>query len=443
LELFGQLPLGEGRAFQIDELTLLDIDGKQIAVELVGTPLYFHGKPAAMAMFRDIRQRKQIEKERIKTQKLESLGVLAGGIAHDFNNILAGVMGNISLAREPNISAEELEESLAEAAEASIRARDLAKQLLTFAKGGSPIKKSHAISNLIREAARFGLRGSNVRCDLQLPEDLWPVDIDEGQILQVLHNIVINANQAMPTGGVLTIRAENRELDDEPTGSGFGRRVAVTLSDQGPGVPAESRARIFDPYFTTKDDGSGLGLAIAYSIARKHGGKLELLDTKSGATFRLTLPAAKGRLIALDPRSAAEQTTTMGGRILVVDDEPAVRKVAARILRKVGFEVECAETGEAAVERIKELGRASIDLVLLDLTIPGGMGGTETLDCLRAIDPHLKAIVFSGYSNNPVLASYRDYGFDGMVGKPFDLPQLTKTIRQVLKTDRKDATTTA
>ena len=385
-------------------------------------------------VFSDITEKRKSEEERLKWQKLESIGVLAGGIAHDFNNILTAIIGNISIAKM--LAAEE-RVRLEKAERASNRARDLTCQLLTFSKGGGPVKKSVSIGELIRENADFAVSGSGVKCEYHMPSDIWHAEIDEVQISQVIQNLIINANQAMLMGGTITIRARNLTVSQGgPLPVKPGRYVQVSFSDTGPGIPEQVLPRIFDPYFTTKRHGSGLGLATAYSIMKRHGGYImaESLAGKndgSGATFHLYLPASSH-----GPANRAGTTPAPSGkrRVLILDDDEMVRDVAAKMLVSLDYEVELSEDGAYAVEAYRKalLEGRPFDAVIMDLTIPGGMGGKECMETLVKIDPGIVAIVTSGYSDDPILSHYRDFFFKGVVSKPYRIEELGKVLRQAI-----------
>lgn len=378
------------------------------------------------------RERRQVaarlEREIQRAQRLESLGLLAGGIAHDFNNILTGVLGNISLCRTLVAPSDPIHERLLEAEKALLRARDLTAQLLTFARGGMPVKKPSDLRDLILESATFVLRGSRSKCEFDLPDDLWPVEVDPGQISRVIENLVLNADQAMPEGGVITIRAQNL-LD--PGGS--LRRVQVSVTDHGVGIPEEHLEHLFDPYFTTKKGGRGLGLATCYSILRHHGGSISVESRVGhGSTFSLVLPATT----ATPPRTrdSGDGIPRGHGRVLVLDDEPLVRSVATQILGHLGYEAVAVADGREAVahyRQARESGRP-FDLVVLDLTVPGGVGGVETLDLLRRLDPEVRAVVSSGYSSDPIMADYPKHGFRGVVAKPYTVGEMGRMLREVL-----------
>ena len=416
------------------EEKFLRLDGTIIDVEVVGILITDQGQPAVQVVFQDITERKRMEKELLKMQKLESVGILAGGIAHDFNNILTGILGNISLARVYE-DPEDKDRRLGEAEKASLRARDLALQLLTFSKGGMPIKNTVSIGDLLRDSANFVLSGSNVGCEFSIPDDLWMVEIDEGQMNQVINNIVINADQAMPDGGLINVYAENVALVPEnalPLED--GKYVKVSIEDQGIGMPQEHLQRIFDPYFTTKQRGSGLGLATSYSIVRNHDGYITAeSEAGVGTTFHIYLPASSGQ--TLTSEEEAEKSLIAGtGRILVMDDEEIVRELAVDILSRIGYEVVTAIDGKEAValyEAARQSGN-SFDAVIVDLTVPGGLGGTEVMQKLMDIDPEVRAIVSSGYSNDPIMASFREYGFKGLIAKPYKARELTQAVHKVI-----------
>jgi len=383
---------------------------------------------------RDITERKRMENELLKVEKLESLGILAGGIAHDFNNILSAILGNVSLAKMRVKPEDKLYTQLNNAETACARARDLTQQLLTFSKGGAPVKKISSIARLLSETAGFALRGSNVRCAFHIPEDLWSAEVDEGQISQVIHNLVINADQAMPEGGALQIRAENVLIDGQ---NGLplpeGRYISVTVSDQGVGIQKEYITKIFDPFFTTKHKGSGLGLASCYSIIHNHGGYITAAsEPAAGSTFTFYIPASADRLEYVKPE--AEAHSNGKGRILVMDDEDIIREMVQELLSGLGYEVELAGDGVEALDRYQKARAAGtpVDAVIMDLTIPGGMGGEEAIKRLLTIDPEARAIVSSGYSNNPVMADYKKYGFSGVLAKPYKISELSTVLQSVI-----------
>lgn len=383
----------------------------------------------------DVTERKKREEELLKVQKLESVGLLAGGIAHDFNNILTAVIGNLSLAKlyaNPN---DKIFSKLEETERASLRAKELTRQLLTFSKGGEPIRKTMFIGELIKDSTIFALRGSNVRSEFSVSGDLWAVEVDEGQISQVMHNLIINADQAMPEGGIVRVSAENIVTDASfPVPLRPGKYVKVSVSDEGMGISNDHLPKVFDPYFTTKRAGSGLGLATAHSIINKHDGHI-LVESEPGrgTTFHFYLPASEKETVQIE---SPEEEVLMGkGRVLVMDDEEIVREIATEMLIYLGYEVTLAKDGAEAIRIYQETLNSGkpFDVVLMDLTIPGGMGGKEAISRLLEIDPEIKAIVSSGYSEDPTMADFRSSGFAGVVSKPYKVGELGEVLHKVLE----------
>ena len=398
------------------------------------------GADEVLAIVRDITERRALEEEFLRAQKLESVGLLAGGIAHDFNNILMAILGNLQLARQlGGASREEADVLLQEAENATLRAQHLTQQLLTFAKGGAPVKQAASLRDIVKETAAFALHGSAARCVYELPADLWPVEVDPGQISQVIQNIVINADQAMPGGGTITIRAENVEYTGVPAlPLEPGAYVVLAITDTGAGIPEKHLDKIFDPYFTTKEKGRGLGLTSTFSIVRKHGGHIVAESALGhGTTFRVYLPAARERAAATPqppPRALAGT-----GRVLAMDDDVAICRVVTRVLESGGYSVQAAYDGAEAVALYAAALRDGrrFDAVLLDLTVPGGMGGKEAFEQLRALDPAVVAIVTSGYSNDPVMAEHARYGFAGVVAKPYRNEELLGVLHTALDKARR------
>ncbi|OGW36603.1 MAG: hypothetical protein A2010_03265 [Nitrospirae bacterium GWD2_57_9] len=383
---------------------------------------------------KEMAEREIMEAELLKAQKLESLGILAGGIAHDFNNLLSSLLGNVSLAMLDLERDHPAYQQLAGAEKACLRAQDLTRQLLTFSKGGAPVKKTTDLGELIREASGFALRGSRVRCEIAVSEGLHLADVDEGQISQVVHNLVINADHAMPEGGTIDIRCSNVHIGKRSViPLKEGDYILIGVEDRGVGIPKEHLAKIFDPYFTTKQKGSGLGLATTYSIIKKHGGHIAVESTLgSGTIFNVYLPASNGKIIL--PKHEEPDMRNGEGMILIMDDEDEVRETTGKVLMRIGYNVDYAADGMEAIDKYrkaKETGRC-YDLVIMDLTVPGGMGGKEAMQKLREVDPGVKAIVSSGYSNDPIMANYKTYGFSGVVTKPYRLKDLSEEVRKII-----------
>ncbi len=389
-------------------------------------------------VFRDVSTERKIEEELLKIRKLESLGVLAGGIAHDFNNILSAIFGNIELTRRMIGRDSEPASLLDDALKACGRAEKLTKQLLTFAKGGEPIKETASLAQLIQDSADFVLHGSRVSCMYDFPDDLWRVHVDKGQISQVIQNIIINAGQAMPDGGTIRITCANSDGGaTEPFPDVQVKKyVKIVLSDTGIGISSENIDKIFDPFYSTKEKGSGLGLAICHSIVTKHQGRIFVESTPNvGTTFTIYLPASgagKESMQGMDIKEKDDRQRP--ARILVMDDEDLVKKVVKSQLEYLGHTVLFAGDGREAVEQYQNslATNRKIDCVIMDLTIPGGIGGKEAVQDILAIDPNAKVIVASGYFNDPVMADYQKYGFLSAISKPFNLDELQEVITSVL-----------
>ena len=419
------------------ECALRRADGKSLSVEAAVSPPFepAGGGVYVVAAFRDITRRKIVEEETVRTQRLESLGILAGGIAHDFNNILTAILGNISLTRMSVDEDRPEYQTLKDAQNACLQAQALTRQLLTFAKGGVPLKRVASIGHIVRESVSLAVRGSNVRCSVSIPPDLRHAEVDEAQLTQTLNNLLINANQAMPDGGEVSVVCENATITEESASSlSPGEYVRITVRDQGAGIPDEQMQHIFDPYFTTKEDGSGLGLAIAYSVVRKHGGFITARSqVGSGTSVVIYIPATGSRVA--DAEQVSEEELIRGeGRVLVMDDQESVRSTTAKLVRELGYDVETAPDGQRMVEKYREAMNTdkAFSALIVDLTVPGRMGGKEAMRRVLEIDPGAKGIVFSGYSNDPVIADHARYGFKGVVRKPFQPHQLAATLSRVI-----------
>lgn len=406
-------------------------DGRWVNLEGVVTNMQdVPGVKGVVLNCRDVTELKRMEEGLHRMQKLESVGLLAGGIAHDFNNLLTVILGNLAVGKLAE-GREKLVNALTEAEKAVLSARDLTQQLLTFARGGAPVKETASIKQIIKDSAGFSLRGSNVSLELDFQEDLFPVDVDRGQVSQVIHNLAINADQAMPGGGTIAIRGVNTVISE---GNVYnltpGKYIRIEVRDQGKGIDPLHKEKVFDPYFTTKSKGSGLGLSIVYSIIKKHNGFVDFRSQLGkGTTFCIYLPASEGEI----PEIPEEMEAVRGeGKVLVVDDEESIREVACLLLETLGYIVTTARSGEEAIDICK---RESFDVVIMDLTIPGGMGGKDAAREIRQFDKNIKLIVSSGYSNDPVMARYNDYGFDAVLMKPYKIERVSEAMHRLLKSD--------
>ena len=419
-----------GKSWQTDQISYEDEQVKGI-FEVHA----FQTGPDRMALFfSDVTKKRFMEEELQKVQKLESIGILAGGIAHDFNNLLTAILGNISMAKlfsQTDIN--KVLERLTDAEKASLRARDLTQQLLTFSKGGAPIKSAASIKNIIKDSTSFMLSGSNVKCNLQFQDNLWPMNIDEGQISQVIQNVIKNADQAMPEGGTIKVSAENIMVSEHnalPLQT--GNYVHLTIADQGVGILEKHLVKIFDPYFSTKQEGSGLGLAACYSIIRNHDGLITAeSEFGNSTTFHIYLPGSDTQ--PEKKKMPQKKSMRSGEKILVMDDDGDVLSVAINMLNLMGYKTDTAHDGSEAITKYKQAMEEGqpFDGIILDLTIPGGMGGQETVQQLLLIDPEVKAIVSSGYANDPIMAEYIKYGFHGVATKPYGMEQLGQVLRNL------------
>jgi signal transduction histidine kinase/CheY-like chemotaxis protein len=426
----------ESKVRQSCDVTLVVEGRPPLEVELEA--IAFESGQACRVAVTDITARKRAESDRLILDKLESTGILAGGIAHDFNNLLTVILLNLELAQALNHSDEKLALHLAEAKETCLLASSLTAQLLTFAKGGAPIRKAMLLSGVIQESARLAMSGSKAGCEFFLAEDLWMAEVDAGQIGQVIRGIVLNAREAMPQGGMVYVRAENAVLRaQELLSLPPGEYVRVSITDQGTGIAKDVLPKIFDPYFSTKhrgdQKGMGLGLTICHAVVQKHGGAIAVKsEVGSGTTFDIYLPAA--RKLSAGEKAPTPPSEPRHGRVLVMDDEEGVREVLGQTLEGMGHAVELAENGQEAIEVFRSaqrLGRR-FDAVLLDLTIREGMGGQETIQALLKIDPDVKAIAMSGYIDSPVILEPERHGFKAAVEKPFDAGKLQEILSRVM-----------
>ncbi|WP_456431706.1 PAS domain-containing protein [Thermosulfuriphilus sp.] len=432
---------GKRDTFEVEVMPVVLDEPTEKLLTLRAAALKDQTRRAGMVLvFRDITEKKRIEEELARAERLEALGILSGGIAHDFNNILTALAGNLSLAALKIPEGSPAQDYLKGALKALDQAKGLTTQLQTFSQGGLPLKKAVSIDELLRETVVFTLRGSNVSPEFDLAPDLFPAEVDPGQIHQVIQNIVINADQAMPHGGRLRIRAENYISDGEE-GLTAGPYIKLTFEDEGVGIPENIIDRIFDPYFSTKQKGSGLGLASAYSIVKRHGGTITVESTLGhGSVFTVYLPALSERAedISSTPDDFGPGSLGKGfkkARILLMDDDQDVRQVASQMLTDLGYEVVVAPEGHKALSLYREALETGepFDLVIMDLTIPGGMGGREAVKELLSFDPSARVIVSSGYSNDDVMANYQKYGFSGVLPKPFKLSELKSVLERLLE----------
>jgi two-component system cell cycle sensor histidine kinase/response regulator CckA len=416
-------------------------DGHRLQVEIESCTVSHQNMPAHLMIVRNISDRKRMEKELQKAKQLESIAALSGGIAHDYNNLLTAIIGNVSLAQSYFEPGDEAFSLLNEAHEASILAKDLTQKLITFSKGGAPATKTVAITPLLKSVTEFTLSGSNVKYVFSFPDGLWPVQVDPTQIGQAIHNLVTNSKDAMPEGGLMRVAAENLSVAEETSNLKAGMYVKISIEDQGIGIPEEHLGRIFDPYFSTKEmgtqKGTGLGLSICHSIIKNHGGDVVVESREgNGTTAYVYLPASEGEVFEEEPGEmpASEEPVLGKGRILVMDDERRIRELAGRILDRLGYDVAFSRDGAEAIEMYRKAMDSGepFDAVILDLTIRAGMGGKAAIKRLIEMDPHVKGIVSSGYSDDPVMADYRKYGFSGVVAKPYSIVEMSHCLNRVL-----------
>ncbi len=416
----------------VDKAILVCKDGSTKVINGSIAPIYDSESKVIgfVLVFRDITEKLKIENELTKAQRIESIAVLAGGIAHDFNNILTAIVGNISLAKMFTNPNDKIYERLTEAENAAERAKRLAQRLLTFSSGGAPIMKTTAMEQVLKDSVDFALSGSNVKCEYYITEDLWLVDIDEGQISLAINNIVVNSCQAMPNGGNIKLSAENVTVGSKDYSLlRAGKYIKISIEDFGCGIPEDILPKIFDPYFTTKKGCSGLGLAITYSIIRRHGGNIEVSSSSGkGTVINIYLPASPAQ-------SAKEKHSVLynagkKGKVLIMDDEKMIRDITSRILEINGYEVATANDGLQAIDLYKKAMESGnpFGVVILDLTVPGGMGGKEAIERLINIDPKIKAVVSSGYSNDPAIENFRQLGFKDFIYKPYSSKELVNVI---------------
>ena len=436
------IPDHESGEPQVQAATLACKNGQRLEVEVSAVGCDFQQKPATLLIIKDISDRLTARESIEKAGKLDAIAALSGGIAHDYNNLLTAIIGNITLAQTHLKSNDKPFRLLSHALVASKTAKNLTQKLITFSKGGSPNKEIAAVDRLVRSATDFTLSGSNIKCNYNFPPDIRLIDVDQSQIGQALHNVIMNARETMREGGTINVTASNAKLTDEVPTLVAGDYVKISIADQGSGIPEKEFDKIFDPYYSTKEmgntRGTGLGLSICRSIIRKHGGEVTVASQMGvGTTIHLFLPAADSESLEQTPGDKTSETGRIfgEGKILVMDDEQMIRDLAGEILGHLGYEVEFAQDGDEAVALYKtglKIARP-FDAVILDLTVRGGMGGKEAIQKLIDIDPDVKGIVSSGYSDDPGMTDFRKYGFSGVVAKPYTLEELGEKLSRVLK----------
>lgn len=431
----------DGRVYRADQLLLIAKDGTERLIAANAAPIRAKDVNVfgAVLVFRDTTAKRRLEEELMKADKLDSIGLLAGGVAHDFNNILTAIIGNISLAKMYANSEGKVFTRLINAEKAALQAQNLTHQLLTISKEGAPIRQPASIDNIIRDCIDFSLRGSNVTCAFRVKNHLWPVAIDQGQISQVINNLIINADQAMPDGGCIEVDVSNVTIDTHSTDRHLalepGKYVKIAVKDNGIGISSAHISKIFDPYFTTKQTGNGLGLFTCYSIIKKHRGHLNVASQQGiGTTFTIYLPAAEKQA----PQQPGKQRAHYPGqgKILIMEDDATIREVTGEMLDHLGYDVTFARDGTEAIALYSQEIHTDtpFEAVVLDLTVPGGMGGQQAIKKLLKIDPQTRAIVASGYANNPIMTQFKHYGFCDRIVKPYKSEELHAVLHRVIKT---------
>lgn len=415
---------------------ILRKDGRALTVLFNGKIIRHEERLSMMGTIKDITDFEAMQNDLLKQEKLRSLTILAGGIAHDFNNFLTGIMGNLSILKMElkHAKNEEMIETIDEALEACGKARGLTAQLMNFTKSGTPAKEAASIEEIIKESAEFSLRGSKSRCEFHFHKALPMVRIDPVQISQVIQNLVLNAAQAMPEGGIVRIYVDAVDVNENyPLPLGPGRYIKISIVDNGKGIPEEHLGKIFDPFFTTKEKGSGLGLSVCYRIVKNHNGHIEVESEEGkGTAVHVYLPLEE--VNPTEIRKEGNSQRIVRGKVLVMDDEELVRDLVKRGLKKKGISVDVASEGEEAVKKYREaLGSGSpYNAVILDLTVPGGMGGVEAARMILKMHPEANLIVSSGYSEDIVLSEYTKYGFKACLPKPYTIQKLIKTVEGFL-----------
>ncbi|MCK5682500.1 response regulator [bacterium] len=434
-KVFNQIMETDNLIHEYYENPVISKKGNEKIIAWHNTALYDNdaNKIGMLCVGEDRTLRKKLEHEIIQTQKMNAVGTLAGGIAHDFNNILSIILGYSSFGLSMIDEDDRLYKSLSNINNGAIKAKDLTQQLLTFAKGGEPIKKIIAVNNLVKSSADFAISGSNSKCKYEFEPDTWNVEIDEGQMNQVIGNLVINAAQAMPDGGTITLKTENIEiLESSLPNLEPGKYVKLCLQDEGTGISEQHLSRIFEPYFSTKQSGSGLGLATTYSIVKKHGGHIKVESIiEKGTRFIIHIPASLKK--AVNNEKQIEKKHSGTGRVLIMDDEKMILDMLSVMLKSLGYRTSIVVDGNKAIKMYQKAFQAGdpFDIVILDLTIPGGMGGAKTIPMLKKIDSSAKFVVSSGYSTDPVMANFETYGFSDVMPKPFSKKQLVDLLERL------------
>ncbi len=420
------------------ETALRHRDGSKIDVEFNTGVITYQEKPAALAIIRDMTERKRLEAQLQQAQKMEALGTLAGGIAHNFNNLLMGIMGNASLMVSETDSTHPNYEKLKNIEKLVDSGSKLTQQLLGYAREGRYEIIPLNLNQLMKETSdTFRATKKELRVHRELAEDLFPIDADQGQIEQVLLNLYVNAADAMPGGGDLflkTINVTDKDMKGRPYKPKPGNYVLLTVRDTGTGMDKRTTERVFDPFFSTKGlgKGTGLGLASVYGIIKAHGGYIDVESKKgSGTTFKIYLPGAekKVEMVAKSFRQIIKGSET----VLLVDDEPMVLEVGTNMLKKLGYTVLEAKGGSEAV-KVYKANKDKIDLVILDMIMPD-RGGGETYDQMKEIDPTATVLLSSGYSIDGQATEILERGCNGFIQKPFTIKELSGRIREILEKD--------
>jgi signal transduction histidine kinase/CheY-like chemotaxis protein len=428
-----------GRTVNLPNHTILiSRDGRKYIIEDSAAPIKDKDKIIGLVLvFRDVTEKSKLSDKLRNAEKLESLGIMAGGIAHDFNNLLAGIYGNVELALTKSDS-NEVKEYLQSALNVFVRTKELTRQLLTFSKGGSPDLKAGDLEPVIKDAALFALSGTSSVCDFDLPDDLWNARFDKNQISDVIHNLVLNAVQAMPQGGSILISGQNIMAEKSPALKLTpGRYVKISVKDSGEGIPKEDMLKVFDPFFTTKKGGTGLGLPTCFSILQKHNGTIEVESTlRNGSTFSIFIPATKGKETSVDEPQPESGTVFGNGRkVLVMDDEYFIREVLGSMLEQFGFSVNKVKDGTEVILKIRQIKdkKDQYFACFLDLTVPGGMGGKEAAVIIKDFNPSIHLFATSGYSEDEIMLNPQKFGFSGSIRKPFKILELKEFLSLFVK----------